>query len=705
MQMNEQQQEIVNANDQHILCLAAAASGKALPNGEIIPTPLGPRRVDEIKVGDYLFDRKGNPTKVLGVFPQGRRLIKKVYLEDGRRVRCTGDHLWTVFHNGEKWTYTADKIRDEILSGNGVFKIPVNEPVKYIKRDVPVDPLVYGAILGSSMYLESDAALTLWTTNDAFLDEICLRNNWFWERRNGSDYEIFIYDKNKKVDFFNYERINLSNILPEIYDDPGNIHIGDEYMYGSIEQRRELIRGFFAVVIEYNDMIKDKGKLILINLNLTYSFLNEIIEILYSLGFSARYYNDTNQLSITMPFKDREQLLGLNYCGIDDPNDYSQIGILAVANCGYYAKATCFYVDNNEHLFLTKDYVPTHNTSVLTERVRHLIVNEHEKPEDLVAITFTNLAAMEMKQRLGSIADGMYIGTIHGYANYVCKRNGINMIDAIMSEDFDEILLTACEFSDYEFPEISHLLVDEAQDISNLEAQFLRKIQCENDFYVGDDRQAIYGFKKGSAVFIKNLYERPYYKKYQLLQNYRNAPNILSFANSQLNGVKVKSFDAIPVKTKNGKIEKHISFTDAYYDLKKNKNYGSWFVLTRSNAELQCVAEQFVKDGIPYICFRKGDIESIDELNDLVMSNRVKLLTIHSSKGLQQKNVIVIGAKTCSNEERRISYVAATRAENSLYWCPTVITNEGMREYYKSRNFANIAEIKTANLAEGLIDF
>jgi len=45
------------------------ASGKALPNSTLIPTPNGYKKVGEIKVGDFLFDRKGNPTKVLGVFP------------------------------------------------------------------------------------------------------------------------------------------------------------------------------------------------------------------------------------------------------------------------------------------------------------------------------------------------------------------------------------------------------------------------------------------------------------------------------------------------------------------------------------------------------------------------------------------------------------------------------------------------------------
>jgi superfamily I DNA/RNA helicase len=55
-----------------------------------------------------------------------------------------------------------------------------------------------------------------------------------------------------------------------------------------------------------------------------------------------------------------------------------------------------------------------------------------------------------------------------------------------------------------------------------------------------------------------------------------------------------------------------------------------------------------------------------------MVSNAVKVMTIHTAKGLESPNVIVIGAKTYCAEERRIAYVAATRAETNLYWCPAI---------------------------------
>jgi superfamily I DNA/RNA helicase len=56
------------------------------------------------------------------------------------------------------------------------------------------------------------------------------------------------------------------------------------------------------------------------------------------------------------------------------------------------------------------------------------------------------------------------------------------------------------------------------------------------------------------------------------------------------------------------------------------------------------------------------------ELGKKMKENTVKVLTIHTAKGLEANNVVVIGAKFFNTEERCVSYVAATRAKNMLVW-------------------------------------
>lgn len=50
----------------------------------------------DVKVGDLIKSPTEGTTEVLGVFPQGKRDIFEIELEDGRKVRCSDNHLWKV---------------------------------------------------------------------------------------------------------------------------------------------------------------------------------------------------------------------------------------------------------------------------------------------------------------------------------------------------------------------------------------------------------------------------------------------------------------------------------------------------------------------------------------------------------------------------------------------------------------------------------
>lgn len=317
-------------------------------------------------------------------------------------------------------------------------------------------------------------------------------------------------------------------------------------------------------------------------------------------------------------------------------------------------------------------------TRVLTERIRLLITEKNINPADIVAITFTNMAADEMKKRLNGVADGAFIGTIHSYANKICLNNNIKTQNYIDNKQFDMILKKALTISRDRYPKVKHVLVDECQDLCPLEYDFIKKIPTENIFFVGDNRQMIYGFKGTTDEYLIQMYENPEFTKYYLTENYRNAPSILKFADSLISSLIQLSPRSTPVKTKEGEVIKE-SFFEAVEELEYSGNWGNWFILTRTNNELANIQEILDKKGIPNITFKKGDLDDNDELDALMRTDRVKVLTIHSSKGLENKNVIVVGAKTYSEDERRIAYVGATRAENTLYWCPSFTRRGGYR--------------------------
>ena len=95
--------------------------------------------------------------------------------------------------------------------------------------------------------------------------------------------------------------------------------------------------------------------------------------------------------------------------------------------------------------------------------------------------------------------------------------------------------------------------------------------------------------------------------------------------------------------------------------------YGDWFILTRSNAQLEMIKTYLEKNDIPCSTFKRSQLTK-EEFSKEMKANTVKVLTIHTSKGLENKNVIVIGAKLYQDEEVRLAYVAATRARDYLVW-------------------------------------
>jgi DNA helicase-2/ATP-dependent DNA helicase PcrA len=70
----------------------------------------------------------------------------------------------------------------------------------------------------------------------------------------------------------------------------------------------------------------------------------------------------------------------------------------------------------------------TGKTRVLTTRIAHIIATGRARPHDILAVTFTNKAAREMKERVallaGPVAEGMpWLGTFHAISTKILRRH------------------------------------------------------------------------------------------------------------------------------------------------------------------------------------------------------------------------------------------------------------------------------------------
>ena len=101
-------------------------------------------------------------------------------------------------------------------------------------------------------------------------------------------------------------------------------------------------------------------------------------------------------------------------------------------------------------------------TRVLTHRVAHLVQVRGLSPHAILAFTFTNKAAREMKERIiGLIGDvpGLWVGTFHAICLRILRANaelvGRTPSFSVYDADDQEALVKSClkafELSDREF--------------------------------------------------------------------------------------------------------------------------------------------------------------------------------------------------------------------------------------------------------------
>lgn len=71
-------------------------TGKEQPLDCKIKTPDGWTTMGEVELGDTVTAWDGSPTQVIGIHPQGERLVYRIVFEDGRSTKCGENHLWKV---------------------------------------------------------------------------------------------------------------------------------------------------------------------------------------------------------------------------------------------------------------------------------------------------------------------------------------------------------------------------------------------------------------------------------------------------------------------------------------------------------------------------------------------------------------------------------------------------------------------------------
>jgi hypothetical protein len=130
--------------------------GKAQPLDARVLTPDGWKRMGDIRVGDAVVTAKGGTSKVVGVYPQGEKDVYRVRFSDGSTTECCEEHLWLVntplrrSRGAPPRPLPLQQIRKRLrdAAGNRQHFVPMVAPVRHPRRELPLDPYLVGVLLG-----------------------------------------------------------------------------------------------------------------------------------------------------------------------------------------------------------------------------------------------------------------------------------------------------------------------------------------------------------------------------------------------------------------------------------------------------------------------------------------------------------------------------------------------------------------------------
>lgn len=330
-------------------------------------------------------------------------------------------------------------------------------------------------------------------------------------------------------------------------------------------------------------------------------------------------------------------------------------------------------VTTNKSKVLVSSSAAAGKTYCLVARIKYLL-DSGVDPSEIVAITFTNNAASVMYDRLDH-PEGLFIGTVHSYCNYLLRGNAIDTTDILNEERFDD-LFEEIKQNPQCIKHVTHLISDESQDISTSQFEFYEMIHPDNYMYFFDIKQCIYRWRDADPDYLINLSYQPDVTTYTMYENFRNLPDILRFAKKFLYRLGPDyDDDSIPMRKTDGKphvLEGNYTPSEAVASLtltanQLNTQWGDWFVLCRTNNDIALFQQLFEAKGIPTDTFKQSELTNA-QIQDRLKENTVKILTVHSAKGMEAPCILSYNIRAYNDDEARLCYVSATRAKDYLIW-------------------------------------
>jgi len=378
--------------------LAPYGVGKAQPISSKILTPSGWVTMGDINVGDEIIGSDGGTQKVLGTYPQGKRPIYKIVFNDNTFTYCDGEHLWKVNNLNQRsyankkgknqWDYYKVMKTTDIMGNLRVTKnnslnysIPSVSLVKMNHKNIPMDPYVLGVMLGDGTLAErnqprfftKDYEIIENIINSYGEENLSIKNRKrFIEKDLGGvlikeERELYYVSllKSKKI----FEELGIYGCKSE------NKFIPKNYLYNTIWVRERLLQGLIDTDgsidghrIEYTTVSEELSENVReLVLSLGGRCFVKVKESYYTYGGEKLKGKKTFRLYISFPNNGIKPSLLSRKIDRYKPREKYVNKLIERIEYSHEEEAKCIYVSNDDHLYVTDDYILTHNTTILTK--------------------------------------------------------------------------------------------------------------------------------------------------------------------------------------------------------------------------------------------------------------------------------------------------------------------------------------------------
>jgi len=443
-----------------IIIAARPSMGKAQPLDARVLRDDGWTTMGELRVGDRLASVDGQPSHVTGIFPQGRRQVYRVTFADGRSTECCAEHLWRVSYRG--WDEPRVLQTGELIAmlerkryQNRLY-IEAFTGIYGREIDCPIDPWVLGCLLGdgslggSSLRFSCADPDLLQRLDAAIGDELTLRP------AGGCDVRIVHRDGAHRRGVVGVQPNPVMEAL-RAYGLWGcgatQKFIPRAFFEASFDQRAALMRG----LIDTDGWVEKWGSLRYATSSR--QLARDVAELMRSLGGSASY----TQKQTTYTYEgQRRHGLPTYVCNLQHPDAQQFVSVpakrdriaparqrqrrlnLTSIEPTRVVQTQCISVSHPSRLYLTDDFVVTHNTAFALNIAEHIGATSKQA----VAIFSLEMSKQQLAQRL------------------LCSRSGVDSHklrrNMLSREDFANLSLTVGELSE------APLFIDDTPGLSLL---------------------------------------------------------------------------------------------------------------------------------------------------------------------------------------------------------------------------------------------